>query len=203
MIAVIDYHVGNLGSVTNALRRLDLDVEVTSDPQVILQADGVILPGVGTFPVAMKNLENEHLIEVLNEVKAKKTPIMGICLGMQVLFDKGYEVEETKGLGFLDGEVKYMDDVKAKIPHMGWNQLVINHPHPLLKYVQEGDYVYFVHSYRAHTTDDELIAYANYGGVKVPAVVIKDHVIGCQFHPEKSGEVGKKILLAFKELVTC
>ena len=203
MIAVIDYHVGNLGSVTNALRRLDMDVEVTSDPQVILQADGVILPGVGTFPVAMKNLENEHLIEVLNEVKAKKTPIMGICLGMQVLFDKGYEVEETKGLGFLDGEVKYMDDVKAKIPHMGLNQLVINHPHPLLKYVQEGDYVYFVHSYRAHTTDDELIAYANYGGVKVPAVVIKDHVIGCQFHPEKSGEVGKKILLAFKELVTC
>ncbi len=202
MIAVIDYHVGNLGSVTNAFKRLGMEVEVTNDPDVIRQADGIILPGVGTFPVAMKNLEECHLIDVLKEVKEQGTPIMGICLGMQVLFEKGYEIHETQGLGFLKGTVGLME-VDDKIPHMGWNQLVFQQDHPILKNIKENDYVYFVHSYCASCPDDELVAYANYGGKKITALVAKDNVIGCQFHPEKSGEVGKKILLAFKELVEC
>ena len=200
MIAVIDYHVGNLGSVTNALRRLDMDVEVTSDPQVILQADGVILPGVGTFPVAMKNLENEHLIEVLNEVKAKKTPIMGICLGMQVLFDKGYEVEETKGLGFLDGEVKYMDDVKAKIPHMGWNSLHLENDGRLFKGIAENSYVYFVHSYYLKAEEEQIVKASTEYTTHIHASVEKDNIFACQFHPEKSSDVGLKILKNFVEL---
>ena len=199
MIAVIDYNIGNLASVTNGLKRQGLDVVITRDEQEILNADGIVLPGVGAFPVAMENLEKFNLIEPLNKAKDKGIPIMGICLGMQILFEKGYEVEETKGLGFLKGEVDLLK-VDAKLPHMGWNQLVINHDHPLLKYVKEGDYVYFVHSYGAICPDEELMAYANYGGAKVPALVAKDNVIGCQFHPEKSGEVGKYILRAFKEL---
>ena len=199
MIAVIDYNIGNLASVTNGLKRQGLDVVITRDEQEILNADGIVLPGVGAFPVAMENLKKFNLIEPLNKAKDKGIPIMGICLGMQILFEKGYEVEETKGLGFLKGEVELLK-VDAKLPHMGWNQLVINHDHPLLKYVKEGDYVYFVHSYGAICPDEELMAYANYGGAKVPALVAKDNVIGCQFHPEKSGEVGKYILRAFKEL---
>ncbi len=199
MIAVIDYNIGNLASVTNGLKRQGLDVVITRDEQEILNADGIVLPGVGAFPVAMENLKKFNLIEPLNKAKDKGIPIMGICLGMQILFEKGYEVEETKGLGFLKGEVDLLK-VDAKLPHMGWNQLVINHDHPLLKYVKEGDYVYFVHSYGAICPDEELMAYANYGGAKVPALVAKDNVIGCQFHPEKSGEVGKYILRAFKEL---
>lgn len=200
MIAIIDYNVGNLASVTNAFKRQGMDVKVTRDPQEILDAKGIVLPGVGTFPVAMDNLRKVGLIDVLTQVQKKGTPILGICLGMQILFEKGYEVTPTDGLGFLKGEVKLMN-VEAKLPHMGWNQLVFNHEHPLLKYVDEGEYVYFVHSFGAHCPDEELMAYANYGGAKIPALVAKDHVMGCQFHPEKSGEVGTRILKAFKELV--
>ena len=200
MIAIIDYHVGNLGSVTNAFKRLGMAVEVTRDHDIIRQADGIILPGVGSFPVAMKHLEQYDLIDVLKEVKEKGVPIMGICLGMQILFETGYEFTTTKGLGFLEGTVEYMQ-VDEKLPHMGWNQLIFNHDHPVLKYIEEEDYVYFVHSYAANCPDEELIAYCDYGGMKVPAVVGKDNVLGCQFHPEKSGEVGKLILKAFKEIV--
>ena len=200
MIAIIDYHVGNLGSVTNAFRRLGMDVEVTRDHEIIRQADGIVLPGVGSFPVAMKHLAQYNLIDVLNEVKDKGTPILGICLGMQILFETGYEFGVTKGLGFLKGTVEYMQ-VDEKLPHMGWNQLVFNQNHAILSYIDEGDYVYFVHSYAANCPDDELIAYCEYGGMKVPAIVGCDHVLGCQFHPEKSGEVGKLILKAFKEIV--
>lgn len=200
MIAIIDYNVGNLASVTNAFKRSGMDAKVTRDPEEILNAQAIILPGVGTFPVAMENLKKVGLIDVLNQAKAQGTIIMGICLGMQILFETGYEVKETKGLGFLDGSVDLMH-VDAKVPHMGWNQLVFNHEHPLLKYVHEGDYVYFVHSYCATCPDDELKAYASYGGQKISALVAKDNVIGCQFHPEKSGEVGKRILKAFRELI--
>jgi glutamine amidotransferase len=199
MIAVIDYNIGNLASVSNGLKRQGLDVVITRDEKEILSADGIVLPGVGAFPVAMENLKKFNLIEPLNKAKEQGTPIMGICLGMQILFEKGYEVEETAGLGFLKGEVDLLK-VDAKLPHMGWNQLVVNHDHPLLKYVKEGDYVYFVHSYGAICPDEELMAYAQYGGAKISALVAKDNVIGCQFHPEKSGEVGKCILHAFKEL---
>ena len=202
MIAIIDYHVGNLESVTNACKRQGRDVVVTNDSEVIRQADGIILPGVGAFPAAMSNLEACHLVPVLNEVKDKGTPILGICIGMQLLFEEGSENGHTKGLGFLKGSVDKME-VDAKLPHMGWNQLVIKQSHPLLKYVEEGDYVYFVHSYSAHCPEDEIGAYVNYGGKKITAFVYKDNVMGTQFHPEKSGEIGKKILRAFKELVLC
>lgn len=200
MIAIIDYNVGNLASVTHAFKRAGMDAVVTRDPKEILDAQAIILPGVGTFPVAMENLQKVGLIDVLKEAKEKGIYIMGICLGMQILFETGYEITETPGLGFLKGSVDLMQ-VDAKIPHMGWNQLVFNHEHPLLKYVQEGDYVYFVHSYCATCPDDELMAYASYGGQPISALVAKDHVIGCQFHPEKSGEVGKRILRAFKEMI--
>ncbi len=200
MIAVIDYDVGNLGSVTNGLRRVGEEVVVTNDPEIIRKADGVVLPGVGAFPAAMEKLKKYNLIDILNEVKENGTPILGICLGMQLLFEKSYEVEECNGLGFLEGEVVYMD-IDEKVPHMGWNELIFNQEHPLLKYIKEKDYVYFVHSYYASCPDTEIAACASYGGLKVPGLVFKDNVMGCQFHPEKSGEVGKKILQAFKELI--
>lgn len=201
MLAIIDYHLGNLGSVTNAFKRLDMDVVVTRDPDMILSADGVVLPGVGAFPVAMRHLAQYDLIDVLNKAKDKGIPILGICLGMQILFEEGYEVEKTKGLGFLEGTVELMQ-VDDKIPHMGWNQLVFSKSDdPILKYIKENDYVYFVHSYAAVCPEEELISYAEYGGKKIPALVGKNNVYGCQFHPEKSGEVGRNILEAFKEIV--
>lgn len=202
MIAVIDYNVGNLMSVTNALKRIGLDPIVTRNHDIIREAKGIILPGVGTFPVAMKNLEKFDLIDILKERKEAGVPILGICLGMQILFEKGSEVRETAGLGFLKGSVDKMV-VDAKIPHMGWNELFFNRDHSLLKNIKEKDYVYFVHSFMANGIDDELIAYCEYGNSKVTAIVAKDNVMGCQFHPEKSGEVGKKILEAFKEMVEC
>lgn len=200
MIVIIDYNVGNLKSVENAISRIGLDVCVSRDYHVIRQAKGIILPGVGTFPVAMKNLEKYGLIDILKERKEAGIPILGICLGMQVLFEEGTEVSKCKGLGFLKGTVDLMK-VDDKIPHMGWNELVFQQNHVLLKNIREKDYVYFVHSFMAYPTDDELIAYCEYGNQKITAIVAKDNVMGCQFHPEKSGEVGKQILLAFKEMV--
>lgn len=200
MIVIIDYHVGNLMSVQNAFLKLGMDVVVSRDHDMIRQAKGIVLPGVGTFPVAMEHLKKYDLIDILKERKEAGIPILGICLGMQILFEKGYEVTPTEGLGFLKGEVKLMD-VQAKIPHMGWNELILIQDHPLMKNIKNGDYVYFVHSYMAYPTDDELIACCEYGQAKITAVVAKDHVMGCQFHPEKSGAVGRKILLAFKEMV--
>jgi len=201
MIVIIDYNIGNLKSVENAIQRIGLKTVVSRDHDVIRQADGIVLPGVGAFPVAMENLKKYDLIDILNERKEAGVPILGICLGMQILFERGTEVKETKGLGFLKGEVNLMK-VDAKIPHMGWNELIFHQEHPLLKNIKEKDYVYFVHSFMAYPTDDELVAYCEYGGEKVTAMVAKDNVMGCQFHPEKSGEVGKKILLAFKEMVS-
>lgn len=201
MIVIIDYNVGNLKSVENAFQRIGMQTKVSRDHDVIRQADGIVLPGVGTFPVAMENLKKYDLIDILNERKNAGVPILGICLGMQILFERGTEVKETQGLGFLKGDVKLMK-VNAKIPHMGWNELIFQKKHPLLKNIKEKDYVYFVHSYMAYPTDNELIAYCEYGGEKITALVGKDKVMGCQFHPEKSGEVGKKILLAFKEMIS-
>ena len=200
MIVIIDYNVGNLKSVENAFLRIGLETIVSRDHEVIRQADGIVLPGVGTFPVAMENLKKYDLIDILNERKNAGIPILGICLGMQILFEKGTEIKDTQGVGFLKGEVRLME-VDAKIPHMGWNELIFQQNHPLLKNIKEKDYVYFVHSYMAYPTDDELVAYCEYGGEKITAFVAKDNVMGCQFHPEKSGAVGQKILLAFKEMV--
>lgn len=202
MIVIIDYNVGNLKSVVGAFKRIGLDAVVSRDENIIKQAKGIVLPGVGTFPTAMNNLKKYHLIDLLKERKDAGVPILGICLGMQILFEKGYEVKETAGLGFIPGTVRYMD-IDEKIPHMGWNQLHIVHKQPILKYIQENDDVYFVHSYMAHCNEENLVAYSDYGSTKVTALVQNDHVIGCQFHPEKSGMVGQKILLAFKEMVEC
>lgn len=202
MVVIIDYNVGNLMSVQSALQRVGVETVISRNPEIIKQAKAIVLPGVGTFPVAMKNLEKYDLIGVLQQCKESGTPILGICLGMQILFEEGLEIVPTRGLGFLNGNVRYME-IDAKIPHMGWNQLHVHHPHPLLKNIQENDDVYFVHSYMATCPDAQLIAYSDYGGVKVPAVVCKDNVMGCQFHPEKSGQVGRQILEAFKEMIAC
>lgn len=202
MIVIIDYNVGNLKSVTGAFKRIGLEAIVSRDEKVIREAKGIVLPGVGTFPTAMKNLERFHLVSLLKERKEAGIPILGICLGMQILFKKGYEVEETKGSGFIPGYVSYMD-IDEKIPHMGWNQLHKTQNHLLLKYVHENEDVYFVHSYMAHVSDENLVAYSDYGSTKVTALVQNGNVMGCQFHPEKSGKVGQNILRAFKEMVEC
>ena len=202
MIVIIDYNVGNLKSVTGAFKRIGLEAIVSRDEKVIREAKGIVLPGVGTFPTAMKNLERFHLVSLLKERKEAGIPILGICLGMQILFEKAYEVEETKGLGFIPGYVSYMD-IDEKIPHMGWNQLHKTQNHLLLKYVHENEDVYFVHSYMAHVSDENLVAYSDYGSTKVTALVQNGNVMGCQFHPEKSGKVGQNILRAFKEMVEC
>ena len=201
MIVIIDYNVGKLKSVENAIQRIGLETVVSRDYDVIRKAQGIVLPGVGTFPVAMEHLKKYHLIDILKERKEAGVPILGICLGMQILFERGTEIKITEGLGFLKGEVQFMQ-VDAKIPHMGWNELIFHQQHPLLKYINEKDFVYFVHSFMAEVSDDELIAYCEYGGKRITALVGKDNVMGCQFHPEKSGEIGKKILLAFKEMVS-
>ncbi|WP_294578742.1 imidazole glycerol phosphate synthase subunit HisH [uncultured Thomasclavelia sp.] len=202
MVVIIDYNIGNLSSVTSALKRIGLEAIVSRDHEIIKQADAIVLPGVGAFPVAMNNLKKYDLIGILTARKEAGVPILGICLGMQILFQKGYEVQETAGLGFLDGEVVFMD-IDEKVPHMGWNQLHFNHDHPILKNIHENDDVYFVHSYMAKCPDKQLIAYTDYGKANITAIAAKDNVIGCQFHPEKSGAVGQQILLAFKEMIKC
>ncbi len=202
MLAIIDYNLGNLKSVYGALKRIGLDPIITRDQDVIRQADGIVLPGVGAFPVAMENLKKYDLIDVLNEKKEQGTPILGICLGMQILFDWGYEVEKTAGLGFIPGTVEFMD-IDEKIPHMGWNQLHFNQKHPLLKYINENEDVYFVHSYYAKCDPQYLVAYSDYGKANITAIVANKNVMGCQFHPEKSGTVGQNILKAFKEMISC
>lgn len=202
MIDYYCYNVGNLKSVVGAFKRIGLEAVVSRDEKVIKEAKGIVLPGVGTFPTAMKSLEKYHLVDILTERKEAGIPILGICLGMQILFEKGCEVKETKGLGFIPGSVRYMD-IDEKIPHMGWNQLHKTQDHPLLKYVHENEDVYFVHSYMAHVSDENLVAYSDYGSTKVTALVQNGNVMGCQFHPEKSGKVGQNILRAFKEMVEC
>ena len=201
-IIVIDYDAGNTANVLRALSKIGMPAELSQDASKILTADGLILPGVGAYPAAMAELHKRGLVSVIKEAVAQGTPLLGICLGMQILFEKGYEVKETAGLGFIPGTVEYMD-IDEKVPHMGWNQLHFAKKHPILKYVQENDDVYFVHSYMAHCLDEQLIAYTDYGNNKVTALVSNNNVIGCQFHPEKSGTVGKQILLAFKEMIKC
>ena len=202
MVVIIDYNVGNVKSVLNACKRIGIDAIVSRKKEDIEKATGIILPGVGSFPIAMKNLKEFELLEILNKCKNKGTPILGICLGMQILFQKGYEIQETEGLGYLKGNVKLIK-TKEKLPHMGWNQLLFNKKNPILNNINENDDVYFVHSYMADFNDNELICYTEYGETKIPAIVGKDNVLGCQFHPEKSGSVGENILKAWKEIIKC
>lgn len=200
MIVVIDYNVGNLQSVVSAFKRLGLETKVSRDLETIKQAKAIILPGVGSFPTAMEHLKRFDLISILSERREAGIPILGICLGMQVLFEKGYEVKETTGLGFLEGKIRYIE-TDEKIPHMGWNQLHMHQAHPITKYLENNDEVYFVHSFMADCPKEQWLAYSDYGTVDIPAIVYKDNVIGCQFHPEKSGKIGRYILEAFKEMI--
>ena len=199
MITIIDYGAGNLFSVQNALNYLGVENRISSRAEDIISADKLILPGVGAFPDAMKMLDEAGLTDVIKE-QAKQKPLMGICLGMQMLFDKSYEFGETAGLGLIPGTVELMhpaDDLV--IPHIGWNALEKNEPCALIDGVNEGDYVYFVHSFAAVTDSKNIAAYCDYG-MKVPALVTSGKVYGCQFHPEKSGKTGLTILKNFCEI---
>lgn len=199
MIAIIDYGAGNIFSVKNALDYLGCENKLTAKKEDIIAADALILPGVGAFPWAMSELNKSGLVETVKE-QARLKPFMGICLGMQLLFDKGNEFEECDGLGLVKGYVDKMDEPDLVIPHMGWNKLEINRDCPLFNGLGKDEFVYFVHSYKALCEDENLYAYCEYGS-KVPAVVGDGkYVYGCQFHPEKSGETGLKILKNFAEL---
>ena len=199
MIAVIDYGVGNLFSLCSSLRMIGAEAVVTSDVEVMRKADRLILPGVGAFGDAMKKLRDSGLDQVIKEEAAGGKPIMGICLGMQLLVERSYEYGEHEGLGLLKGSVVPMEgDIPAelKIPHIGWNALHLTGSSRGLRYVKEGECVYFVHSFYATGCEDSLVATAEYGK-ELTAAVEKDNVFGCQFHPEKSGAVGLNILRGF------
>ena len=202
MLAIIDYGVGNLFSLVSSLKSIGVDAVITSDPKVIENADRLILPGVGAFGDASEKLKISGLEGIIKNAVEKGTPLMGICLGMQLLFEKSYEYGEHQGLGLLKGNVIGMEGTipkELKIPHIGWNSLKFTKKSPIFKYINEGDCVYFVHSFYAVDCEDSLIATAEYGR-DLTAAVQQDNVYGCQFHPEKSGSVGLKILKAFSEV---
>ena len=208
MIAIIDYGVGNLFSLQSSLKYLGEEAQVTADVETIRAADRIILPGVGAFADAAAKLRESGMADiVLEQAKAGK-PLMGICLGMQLLFEKSFEYGEHEGLGLIQGQVVPIEGAvpaQYKIPHIGWNALrLVNNsdtgePDPLFQYINDGDYVYFVHSYYATDCDASLIADTEYGA-PLTAAVSNGNVYGCQFHPEKSGDVGMRILRAFCEM---
>jgi glutamine amidotransferase len=202
MIGIVDYGVGNLFSLERSFAAIGAQVTVTADPEVLRKADKLLLHGVGAFGDAAEKLRQSGLDKVLLEQAARGKPIMGICLGMQLLFEEGYEYGCHKGLGLIPGKVRPIADVipgDLKIPHMGWNGLSICKESPILRDVREGDCVYFVHSFYATDCDDAVIATAEYGA-PLTAAVQRDNVFGYQFHPEKSGSVGLGILRAFWEM---
>ena len=201
MVAIIDYGVGNLFSLRSSFAAIGEEAVVTADPEVIAKADRLILPGVGAFEDAAKKLRESGMAEVVKREVKNGKPIMGICLGMQMLLDKSYEYGEHEGLGLIHGSVRPIADVidpSLKIPHIGWNRLIVKKQSPLFKYLKDGDCVYFVHSYYAAECDD-VTAVAEYSA-ELTASVERGNVYGCQFHPEKSGDVGLKILKAFCEI---
>lgn len=200
MIAIVDYGAGNIFSVKNALDFLGLENKLTDSAAELEAADQIILPGVGAFPAAMKMLTEKGLVSVL-QAESQKKPLLGICLGMQMLLEKSYEFEECEGLGLIPGTVERINAPELIIPHMGWNRLEMGIPCPLLEHLPEEAYVYFVHSFAAQNCDQSLAAWVEYGG-KIPAMVYDGgYVYGAQFHPEKSGEVGLQILRNFGGLV--
>ena len=202
MIAIVDYGVGNLFSLVSSFRAIGVEAKLTSDRREIEQADKILLPGVGAFEDASKKLFASGLAEVVVSEAKKGKPILGICLGMQLLFEKSYEYGEHAGLGLIKGEIRPIADVVPKgykIPHIGWNKLDFTKENELFRYLVGDNHVYFVHSYYATNCEDSVIATTEYGAVLTAAVADKN-VYGCQFHPEKSGEVGLKILKAFAEI---
>ena len=202
MIAIVDYGVGNLFSLSSSFRAIGYEATVTSDPSLIRAADKIILPGVGAFEDAANKLFASGLGDLVIEQARAGKPILGICLGMQLLFDRSFEYGEHKGLGLIKGDIRPISDVipaDLKIPHIGWNALSFSEPRAeIFKYLKEGDHVYFVHSFYGANCDESVIATTEYGATLTAAVADKN-VFGCQFHPEKSGEVGLSILRAFCE----
>ena len=200
MTVIVDYGVGNLFSLKSSFNAIGENVVVSSDAETVRRADRIVLPGVGAFSDAAYKLKNSGLESVIKAAVKDGTPLLGICLGMQLLFDKSFEFGEYDGLGLIKGEVVPIPKKAGlKIPHIGWNAINLTRPHPLFKYLKSGDFVYFVHSYYAANCDKSVIATTEYGSVLTAAVADKN-VLGCQFHPEKSGEVGLKILKAFCEI---
>ncbi len=200
MIAIVDYKAGNLTSVQLAFRALGCDAEVTSDPQVILAAGRVVFPGVGAAGSAMQNLSDLHLVPVLKEVASRGTPFFGICLGTQILFDFSEEDGGTPTLGLLPGRVPRFQptDRWDKVPQMGWNQVNIARPHPLLNGIEDGSEFYFVHSYYPAPADPALvIGTTDYAGITFASMVGRNNVAATQFHPEKSGRIGLRLLANF------
>ena len=205
LTAVIDYKSGNLHSAVKAFEKIADEnslgsVEITSDPDIISNADRLVLPGDGAFPACKNALERSEVFEALKyAVCAKGTPFLGICVGMQLMANQGSEFELTNGLGWINGEVEKIkvDDPKLKIPHMGWNDIIIDCDHPILKEIRDGDHFYFVHSYQMKVfSKEQRLAHASYGG-DITAIVAKDNMAGLQFHPEKSSHSGMKIIQNF------
>lgn len=202
MIAIVDYGVGNLFSLKSSLDAIGAETVVTAEEAVLRSADKILLPGVGAFEDAAKKLRDSGLADLLRELAEEGKPLLGICLGMQLLFEKSFEYGEHDGLGLIPGSVRPIRDVipaDYKIPHIGWNALHFRQENPLFSGISEGDCVYFVHSYYAADCDDFVVATAEYGP-ELTAAVAKGNVWGCQFHPEKSGKVGLAILKAFAKL---
>lgn len=202
MVAIIDYGVGNLFSLHSSFEAVGEESCVTSDVSVIDHADRLVLPGVGAFGDAAEKLRRHGLDEVLCEQAAKGKPLLGICLGMQLLFEKSFEYGEHCGLGLIPGEIRPISETICpglKIPHIGWNALTFTKKSPLFRELNDRDFVYFVHSYHAVNCGESVSAVTEYGGI-LTAAAEKDNVFGCQFHPEKSGEKGLRILKAFCEI---
>ena len=203
MIAVVDYGVGNLYSLTCSLRHIGAQCTVTREENALRAADRIILPGVGAFGDAAEKLHALRLDALLRDLAGQGKPLMGICLGMQLLFDKSHEYGEHAGLGLIPGEVRPLAPVLApgaKVPHMGWNSLQILREDPLFRHVRDGEYVYYVHSFYARDCAESTLATSQYGNVAVTGVVRRGNVYGTQFHPEKSGDTGLRLLRAFAEL---
>ena len=201
MTLIVDYGVGNLFSLRSSFAAIGTDVSVSNKPEEVAAADKIILPGVGAFCDASKKLQESGMREAVLEAASKGTPLLGVCLGMQLLFDRSFENGEYEGLGLIKGDVIGLKDIipaGLKIPQIGWNALQLEKACPLFGRIKEGDYVYFVHSYAAVGMGDALAATTEYGAT-VTAAVSKDNIFGCQFHPEKSGDVGLNILKAFCE----
>lgn len=203
MIAVIDYEMGNLKSIENALKLLKIEAVITKDREIIKKAKAIILPGVGAFKQAMDNLKINDLDKILLQEAKNGKYLLGVCLGMQILFEKGFEGMECEGLGLLKGEIKKIEPKeKVKIPHMGWNKLIINKEDEVIDNLGGDKFIYYVHSFMAtEYKDEDLVAYSNYGGVKIPGIFRSKNIIGMQFHPEKSGEVGLSLLEKFGEMI--
>lgn len=200
MIAIVDYGAGNIFSVKNALDFLGCKNILTNNKMEIESADAVILPGVGAFPAAMKMLDSYGIVDVLRS-QSKIKPFLGICLGMQMIFEKGYEFEETNGIGIIKGSIEKIIRSDLSVPHMGWNKLVKKNYCKLLEGLSDNEYMYFVHSYAAKCADSNVSAYCEYGGKITALVHDGNYVYGAQFHPEKSGSAGLKILRNFADLI--